>query len=198
MSKVLVVEDEPAIARIIADNLEFEGYEVERVGDGPQGLERALSDSADLILLDIMLPGGINGYDICRRMREAGINTPVIMLTAKSEEVDKVLAWSWGPTTTSRNRLVCASCWSGSKLYFGGMRAPPHGSTMQTSTFLSSAKHWLTLAASRPRSGERQFTCPQRDMASLGSCGKVEAKPFLAARFSRKFGATTSIRRRER
>ena len=96
MSKVLVVEDEPAIARIIADNLEFEGYEVERVGDGPAGLERALSGASDLILLDIMLPGGLNGYDICRKMRETGLNTPVIMLTAKSEEVDKVLGLELG------------------------------------------------------------------------------------------------------
>ena len=90
MTTILVVEDEKAISRIIVDNLIFEGYEVLAAADGPTGLELALSDRADLILLDIMLPGGLNGYDICRQMREQGLTTPVIMLTARSEEVDKI------------------------------------------------------------------------------------------------------------
>ena len=96
MTKILVVEDEAAIARIVVDNLEFEGYEVAAAADGPSGLEQALAAGADLILLDIMLPGGLNGYDICRKMREAGVDTPVIMLTAKSEEIDKVLGLELG------------------------------------------------------------------------------------------------------
>jgi len=96
MTTILVVEDEKAISRIIVDNLIFEGYEVLAAADGPTGLELSLSDRADLILLDIMLPGGLNGYDICRQMREQGLTTPVIMLTARSEEVDKIIGFELG------------------------------------------------------------------------------------------------------
>ena len=96
MPVILVVEDEKPIARIIADHLEFEGYEVLTAADGPTGLELALSDRADLVLLDIMLPGGLDGYDICRAMRERSLTTPVIMLTARTEEIDKVLGFELG------------------------------------------------------------------------------------------------------
>jgi len=89
MPIILVVEDEESIAEPMVENLEFEGYEVLYARDGNRGLELALSGRADLILLDIMLPG-LNGYEICRRMREEGMDTPVIMLTARGEEADKV------------------------------------------------------------------------------------------------------------
>ncbi len=95
MSTILVVEDERPIARVLIDNLEFEGYTVLAAYDGVRGLELALSAQADLILLDIMLPG-MNGYDICRKLRQAGLKTPVIMLTARGEEVDKVLGLELG------------------------------------------------------------------------------------------------------
>ena len=95
MTRILIVEDEIPIARVLADNLEYEGYEVLVAHDGEQGLERALSAAPDLVLLDIMLPG-INGYDVCRKMREAGCQTPVIMLTARGEEADKVLGLELG------------------------------------------------------------------------------------------------------
>jgi len=89
MPTILVVEDEESIAEPMVENLEFEGYEVLDARDGNRGLELALSGRADLVLLDIMLPG-VNGYEICRRMREEGIDIPVIMLTARGEEADKV------------------------------------------------------------------------------------------------------------
>jgi DNA-binding response OmpR family regulator len=89
MPTILVIEDEESIAEPMVENLEFEGYEVLDARDGNRGLELALSGQADLVLLDIMLPG-VNGYEICRRMREEGIDTPVIMLTARGEEADKV------------------------------------------------------------------------------------------------------------
>lgn len=95
MATILVVEDEQPISRVIADNLSFEGYDVLQAGDGPAGLEMALGQQVDLILLDIMLPG-MNGYDVCRRLREAGRATPVIMLSARGEEVDKVLGLELG------------------------------------------------------------------------------------------------------
>jgi len=95
MVTILVVEDERPISRALVDNLEFEGYTVRAAYDGPQGLEMALAGEADLILLDLMLPG-MNGYDVCRKLREQGHQTPVIMLTAKGEEVDKVLGLELG------------------------------------------------------------------------------------------------------
>jgi len=89
MPTILVVEGEESIAEPMVENLEFEGYEVLDARDGNRGLELALSGRADLVLLDIMLPG-VNGYEICRRMPEEGIDITVIMLTARGEEADKV------------------------------------------------------------------------------------------------------------
>jgi DNA-binding response OmpR family regulator len=81
--------------RGLRDNLEFEGYSVLAVGDGKKGLETIRAKKFDLILLDVMLPG-ISGFDICKKIREEGITTPVILLTAKGEEVDKVLGLEFG------------------------------------------------------------------------------------------------------
>ena len=95
MAHILVIEDEPEMQRGLRDNLEFEGYSVLAVGDGKKGLETILAKKFDLILLDVMLPG-ISGFDICKKIREEGITTPVILLTAKGEEVDKVLGLEFG------------------------------------------------------------------------------------------------------
>lgn len=95
MATILIVEDEIAIARVMKDNLEFEGYTVQVAHNGKAGLALALVGGVDLILLDIMLPE-MNGYDVCRQLRAAGHTTPVIMLTAKGEEIDKVLGLELG------------------------------------------------------------------------------------------------------
>lgn len=95
MATILIVEDEIAIARVMKDNLEYEGYTVLLAHNGKSGLDVALSEQIDLILLDIMLPK-MNGYDVCRKVREAGLTVPVIMLTAKGEEIDKVLGLELG------------------------------------------------------------------------------------------------------
>jgi DNA-binding response OmpR family regulator len=89
MAKILVVEDEPAMLAGISDNLEFEGYTVDRASSGDDGLEKIMSDNFDLVLLDVMLPV-ISGFDILKKSRANGIKTPVILLTAKGEELDKV------------------------------------------------------------------------------------------------------------
>ena len=94
MAKILVVEDEKAIADIVAFNLMREGYEVITAYDGLEGLKFALEDGVDLILLDVMLPG-MDGFEICRRVREKS-NVPIIMLTAREEETDKVLGLKIG------------------------------------------------------------------------------------------------------
>jgi len=95
MPTILVIEDELPIAKGLISNLEFEGYEVLSAPDGPTGLELALSGRADLIVLGIRLPG-MDGYQICRRIRERGLGTPVIMLTARGEEVDRILGLELG------------------------------------------------------------------------------------------------------
>lgn len=95
MTKILIIEDEPQMVRSLKDNLEHEGYEVDTAMDGTRGMEKALHGRFDLILLDIMLPG-ISGFDVCRTLRKSGIEVPVIMLTAKAEETDKVLGLELG------------------------------------------------------------------------------------------------------
>jgi DNA-binding response OmpR family regulator len=95
MGRILVIEDEPQMLRGICDNLEFDGHTVETAADGRSGLERILHDTFDLILLDVMLPG-LSGYDVCKTARSKGITTPIIMLTARGEEIDKVLGLELG------------------------------------------------------------------------------------------------------
>lgn len=95
MYRLLVIEDEQAMLMGLKDNLEFEGYHVDIADDGGIGLNMILKNEHDLILLDVMLPT-MSGFDICRSARSKGINTPVILLTAKGEEIDKVLGLELG------------------------------------------------------------------------------------------------------
>jgi DNA-binding response OmpR family regulator len=95
MARILVIEDEPAMQVGLRDNLEIDGYEVTVVGDGREGLETLLDQTWDLAILDVMLPKK-SGYDVLREARAKGVRTPVIMLTAKGEEVDKVLGLELG------------------------------------------------------------------------------------------------------
>ncbi len=93
--KILIVEDEENIVDILAFNLKREGYEPLEAMDGALGLQLALEQDPDLILLDLMLPS-MDGFEVCRRLREAGRTTPVIMLTAREEETDKVMGLELG------------------------------------------------------------------------------------------------------
>ncbi len=96
MSKrVLIVEDEKNIVDILSFNLSREGYDTMEAMDGRTGLQLALEQDPDLILLDLMLPE-MNGFDVCRNLRQQGKTTPVIMLTAREEETDKVLGLELG------------------------------------------------------------------------------------------------------
>ena len=95
MSKVLIVEDERAIVEILKFNLSREGYETLEALDGEAGLQMARTADPDLILLDVMLPK-LDGFSICRQLREGGVSTPIIMLTAREEENDKVFGLEAG------------------------------------------------------------------------------------------------------
>lgn len=88
MSRILIVEDEVAIADLEKDYLELSGFEVEVVNDGRTGLDKAMSEDYDLLILDLMLPG-VDGFDICRQVREEK-NTPIIMVSAKKDDIDKI------------------------------------------------------------------------------------------------------------
>jgi DNA-binding response OmpR family regulator len=95
MTRILVVEDEPVIAMALEDDLRSEGYEVEVLRDGVSASRRACEGTFDAVLLDIMLPQK-DGLDVCRDIRRAGIRTPVIMLTAKNQEAEKIVGLDTG------------------------------------------------------------------------------------------------------
>lgn len=95
MKKVLIIEDEPNIRELVLYNLGANGYIAIGADDGIMGITLVHTEKPDLILLDIMLPGK-NGYDICKELRNEGNKTPIIMLTAKNEEIDKVLGLEFG------------------------------------------------------------------------------------------------------
>ena len=93
--RLLLVEDEPSLARTLGDRLAAEGYEVETAVDGPSGQRMATDAGFDLVLLDVNLPGK-NGFDVCRDLRREGVATPILMLTARNELVDRVLGLKLG------------------------------------------------------------------------------------------------------
>jgi DNA-binding response OmpR family regulator len=95
MTRILVVEDEPAIAFGLEADLTAEGYGVEVVGDGEAAVRRAREGAFGLVLLDVMLPRK-DGFEVCRELRRAGFKTPIILLTARSQEVEKIMGLEWG------------------------------------------------------------------------------------------------------
>ena len=93
--KVLVVDDEKAIVDILVFNLQKEGYNVITASDGEEGLNKALNENPDLIILDVMMPK-LDGIGVCKQIRQKNITTPIIMVTAKADEVDKILGLELG------------------------------------------------------------------------------------------------------
>jgi DNA-binding response OmpR family regulator len=95
MKRILVIEDEPQMLLGLRDNLELEGYDVQTAADGDEGLAKAGTFTPDLVILDVMLPKK-NGFDVCRELRARANTTPIVMLTARSAETDKVLGLELG------------------------------------------------------------------------------------------------------
>jgi DNA-binding response OmpR family regulator len=89
MPRILIVDDEPEMVRGLQDNLRFEGYQTLTAGDGARALALAVSETPDLIVLDLMLPGQ-SGWEVCQALRQRGLDIPIIMLTARGEEADQV------------------------------------------------------------------------------------------------------------
>ncbi len=94
-TRILIVEDEPAMVAGLRDNFEYEGYEVISASDGVEGLERALAEEPDLIVLDVMMPR-MSGLDVCKQLKAKKPSLPIIMLTARGQEVDKVVGLELG------------------------------------------------------------------------------------------------------
>ncbi|MCX6614955.1 MAG: response regulator transcription factor [Acidobacteria bacterium] len=95
MKRILVVEDEPSIALGLEIDLRTEGYQTELVADGIEAARRAREEPFDLILLDVMLPGK-DGFEVCRELRRAGVETPIILLTAKTHDAEKIIGLELG------------------------------------------------------------------------------------------------------
>ena len=95
MKKILIIEDAASIRMALEDDFKFEGYQVDSAATGTEGLEKAMDLDLDIIILDLMLPG-LNGLEICKELRRRDIGTPIIMLTAKSQQFDKVLGLELG------------------------------------------------------------------------------------------------------
>jgi DNA-binding response OmpR family regulator len=95
MKKILIIEDEEPIRMALEDDFRLDNYDVEAASDGIEGLAKAGNPDIDLIILDIMLPG-MNGFEICKKLRNQGIRTPIIMLTAKGQEIDRVVGLEIG------------------------------------------------------------------------------------------------------
>lgn len=94
-ARILVIEDEPDMLTILRDNLEFEGYRVSVATSGEIGVAAAMGEPPDVILLDLMLPG-ISGYDVCRKLRAQGMKKPIIFITARNSEVDRIAGLDLG------------------------------------------------------------------------------------------------------
>ena len=107
MSKILIVEDEEAIADLEKDYLELSGFEVEVANDGETGLKKALENDYDLFILDLMLPG-VDGFEICRQVRDEK-NTPIIMVSAKKDDIDKIRGLGLGADDYIQSRLALVS-----------------------------------------------------------------------------------------
>jgi two-component system response regulator VicR len=95
MSRVLIVEDDPAILRGLVDNLRFESHDVVSATDGETAYRLARDQRPDVIVLDLMLPR-MSGYEVCRKLRADGVQTPILMLTARGEEADRILGLDLG------------------------------------------------------------------------------------------------------
>src|SRR5437667_3662215 len=94
-NRILIVEDEPAMVAGLRDNFEYEGYEVISAADGAEGLDRALADNPDLVVLDVMIPR-MSGLDVCKQLKVKRPSLPIIMLTARGQEIDKVVGLELG------------------------------------------------------------------------------------------------------
>ncbi|MGD0258396.1 MAG: response regulator [Verrucomicrobiota bacterium] len=130
--KILIVEDNPALLRGLKDNFQAQGYQVRTANDGEKGLDSLLRDPPDLLLLDLMLPK-VNGYEICRLARSRRLNTPIIMLSAKTREDDVVRGLELGADDYVTKPFGIRELMARAKLFSrrGSVHALPGGPHLQ-------------------------------------------------------------------
>jgi DNA-binding response OmpR family regulator len=112
--RVLIVEDDKAIARLLRDNLQYEGFAIEWSETGRDALQKAKHFAPDLVLLDLMLPQGTDGLELCRALTQGRDHIPVIILTARGQKEDRVRGLTLGADTTSSSRSRSMSSWRAS------------------------------------------------------------------------------------
>ena len=123
-TRILIVEDEPAMVAGLRDNFEYEGYEVISADDGVSGLERALADEPDLVVLDVMMPR-MSGLEVCKQVKARRPSTPIIMLTARGQEIDKVVGLELGADDYVTKPFSIRELMARIKAVL--RRVPPHG-----------------------------------------------------------------------
>ena len=128
--RILVVEDEPGLRLALKDELEFEGFQVELAADGSAGLDAILQSRCDLVLLDVMLPGA-NGFQICEDVRAQGIRTPIILITARDQEADKIRGLSLGADDYVTKPLSLAEVVARIRAVLRRTAAPPTGDVLE-------------------------------------------------------------------
>ena len=164
MKRILIIEDDTAILRGLKDNLEFEHYEVLTAAEGEQGYCLVHEKKPDLIILDLMLPR-MSGYELCRKIRSEGILIPVLMLTARGEEPDRVRGLDLGADDYMTSLFHCPSCWPG----FGLSSAVFSISRPAVCrTNCGSEISWRILKSLRPGKRAKRSTCRERNSECSG------------------------------
>ena len=165
--RLLIVEDEAAIAALLRYNFEREGFEVSEAMDGEEALLRAQEDKPDLVVLDWMLPL-MSGIEVCRRLRRLPETraVPIVMLTARGEEADKVRRLKLGADDYVTNRSACWSCWLGSRLCCGGFRPRPRirSAMRQRRSSASGTSRSTARRARSPAAAGRSSCLPKSSM----------------------------------
>ncbi|MEP6922668.1 MAG: response regulator transcription factor [bacterium] len=130
--RILIVEDEPAMVAGLRDNFEYEGYDVISAADGVEGLDRALADEPDLVVLDVMMPR-LSGLDVCKQLKTKKPSLPIIMLTARGQEIDKVVGLELGADDYVTKPFSIRELMARVKAVL--RRAAPHASTAEVYRF---------------------------------------------------------------
>lgn len=141
-SKILLVEDDLSILTGLSINLRHEGFEVLQAQDGDRGLRRAIDDAPDLVILDVMLPG-MNGFEVLKELRRRGLTLPIVMLSAKGMEQDKIMGLDLGADDYISKPFASVSWWHASAPSCGGT-----GSAQRIPAVLAASRSTLTNIAS--------------------------------------------------
>ena len=180
MKRILIVEDEPSIALALEDDLRREGYQTELAIDGDTAARRALSREFDLILLDVMLPGQ-DGFEVCRQVRRAGVETPIVLLTARAQEAEKVMGLEAGADD------YVTKPYSARELR-ARIKAHLRRSAGQAQRFIASATRSWTSAAASCGAAERWWTSQHSSSSCFRPSSSAPAACFRAPSCSTRCG----------